>query len=55
MITSKFLSELLPRQKLLQPAVCVPSYLMLHLTIQNVLLLLCDHLLSESGLPVTVT
>lgn len=52
---SPFLNYSFPRQKLVEPALGVPCYLMLRLTIQSVLLFLCDHLPSDSGLPVTVT
>lgn len=52
---SPFLNYLFPRQKFVQPALWVPSYLVLYLTIQTVLILLCDHLPSDSGLPVRVT
>lgn len=49
MMTSK--SVLFPRQKLVQPSLSVPSYLILCLS----LLLLCDHLPTDSGLLVSIT
>lgn len=52
---SPFPNYLFPRQKVVQPALCVSSYLILLLTIRDVLSLLSDHLPSDSGLPVTVT
>lgn len=52
---SPFLNYLLSRQKLVQPALHIPTSLTLRLTIQRVLLLLGDHLPSDSGLLVTVS
>lgn len=52
---SPFLNYLFSRQKFVQSALWVPSYLVLYLTVRNVLILLCDHLPSDSGFHVRVT
>lgn len=55
MMTSESLSELLISKTEICTTGTLGSLLVLYLTIQNVLILLCDHLPSDSGLPLRVT